>query len=215
MSGLRLDRLEVWRGAEALVRLDASVAPGEVLTIMGPSGSGKSTALAAILGTLAPDFALSGRIVLDGAEVTALPTHRRGIGLLFQDDVLFPHLSVGGNLAFALPASVRGPARRAAVAQALASADLDGFADRDPATLSGGQRARVALMRTLLARPRALLLDEPFARLDMALRDRIRAFVFARIRAEGLPAILVTHDAEDARAAGGKVVDPMGRAVAV
>jgi putative thiamine transport system ATP-binding protein len=213
MNGLLLDGLEVRRGSDLLVRLDAQVSAGEILTIMGPSGSGKSTALAAILGTLSVDFVRAGRVLLDGRDVTGLPTHRRGIGLLFQDDILFPHLSVGGNLAFALPASVRGQARKAAVDAALASADLDGFSDRDPATLSGGQRARVALMRTLLARPGALLLDEPFARLDTALRGRIRAFVFGRIRAEGLPAILVTHDADDVRDAGGRVIDPLGRAI--
>jgi putative thiamine transport system ATP-binding protein len=214
LSGLALERLEVRRGGEVLVSLDGRVGPGEVLTIMGPSGSGKSTALAAIIGTLGADFALSGRVVLEGRDVTALPTQERRIGLLFQDDVLFPHLSVGGNLAFALPPEVKGrAARMAAVEAALARADLAGFATRDPATLSGGQRARVALMRTLLARPRALMLDEPFSRLDSDLRGRIRAFVLDRIRAEGLPAILVTHDIEDARAAGGATVDPMGRAV--
>ena len=96
---------------------------------MGPSGSGKSTALAAMLGTLSPDFALTGRLVLDGRDVTRLPTRARAIGLLFQDDVLFPHLSVGGNLAFALPASLRGRvARRQAVEAALARADLAGLA---------------------------------------------------------------------------------------
>jgi putative thiamine transport system ATP-binding protein len=214
MSGLHLDRLEVSKAGDSIVSLDARVAPGEVLTIMGPSGSGKSTALAAMLGTLSPDFRLSGRLVLNGRDVTQLPTRARDIGLLFQDDVLFPHLSVGGNLAFALHRKLRGRAeRQAAVAAALVRADLAGFADRDPATLSGGQRARVALMRTLLAEPKALLLDEPFARLDADLRARIRDFVFSRIRAEGLPAILVTHDAEDARAAGGRVVDPKGRPV--
>lgn len=214
MTGLWLDGLTVTQGNRCLVRLDATVAPGQVLTIMGPSGSGKSTALAAMLGTLPPGFRLSGRIVLDGRDVTALPVRARGIGLLFQDDVLFPHLSVGGNLAFALPATVRGRiARRAAIDAALARADLSGFADRDPATLSGGQRARVALMRTLLARPRALLLDEPFARLDTELRGRIRAFVLDRIRAEGLPAVLVTHDAQDAAAAGGPVIDPQGNSL--
>ena len=216
MTGLRLDGLTVRRGDEVIVALDATVAPGEVLTIMGPSGSGKSTALAAMLGTLGADFTLSGRLLLDGRDVTGLPTRARGIGLLFQDDVLFPHLSVGGNLGFALPAVVRGRgARRAAIEAALERADLAGFADRDPATLSGGQRARVALMRTLLAEPKALLLDEPFARLDTDLRARIRAFVMDRIRAEGLPAVLVTHDVEDARAAGGRVVDPQGRQVGV
>jgi putative thiamine transport system ATP-binding protein len=216
MSGLVLDHLCVRKGDHALVDLDASVAPGEVLTIMGPSGSGKSTALAAIIGTLEPGFALSGRLLLDGHDVTNLPTRARRIGLLFQDDVLFPHLSVGGNLAFALPPALRGrEARCAAVEVALAKADLAGFADRDPATLSGGQRARVALMRTLLAEPKALLLDEPFSRLDAELRSRIRAFVLDLVRAEGLPAILVTHDPDDARAAAGPVIDPQGRPVSL
>ncbi len=216
MTGLALDCLTVRRGAEVIVALDATVAPGEVLTIMGPSGSGKSTALAAMLGTLGGDFTLSGRLLLDGRDVTGLPTRARGIGLLFQDDVLFPHLSVGGNLGFALPAAIRGrAARQAAIDAALVRADLAGFAGRDPATLSGGQRARVALMRTLLAQPKALLLDEPFARLDTELRERIRSFVFDRIRFERLPAVLVTHDVEDARAAGGPVVDPQGRKVTV
>ena len=214
MTGLVLDKLTVRRGNEIIVALDAVVAPGEVLTIMGPSGSGKSTALAAIIGTLGADFTLSGRLVLDGRCVTDLPTRARGIGLLFQDDVLFPHLSVGGNLGFALPPQVRGrAARRAAIDAALVRADLAGFADRDPATLSGGQRARVALMRTLLAEPKALLLDEPFSRLDTELRARIRDFVLGRIRAEALPAILVTHDEADARAAGGRVLDPQGRVI--
>ena len=214
MSGLVLDRLEVRAKGELIVSLDAAVAPGEVLTIMGPSGSGKSTALAAIIGTLGPDFSLSGRLVLDGRDVTGLPTRARGVGLLFQDDVLFPHLSVGGNLAFALPASLRGrQARRAAIEVALAKAGLAGFADRDPCTLSGGERARVALMRTLLAEPRALLLDEPFSRLDAGLRDHIRAFVLDLIRAERIPAILVTHQPDDAQAAGGRILDPLGRPV--
>ena len=216
MSGLVLDRLEVRAKDMLIVAMDAVVKPGEVLTIMGPSGSGKSTALAAIIGTLGPDFSVSGRLVLDGCDVTALPTRARGIGLLFQDDVLFPHLSVGGNLAFALPATLRGrQARRAAIEAALAKAGLAGFADRDPGTLSGGERARVALMRTLLAEPKALLLDEPFSRLDTGLRDHIRAFVLDLIRAERIPAILVTHQADDARAAGGRIIDPLGRPVPV
>ncbi|MCA3451876.1 MAG: ATP-binding cassette domain-containing protein [Rhodobacter sp.] len=214
MSGLVLDRLEVRAKGKLIVALDAVVKPGGVLTIMGPSGSGKSTALAAIIGTLGPEFSLSGRLILDGRDVTGLPTRARGVGLLFQDDVLFPHLSVGGNLAFALPPALRGrKTRRAAVEAALAKAGLAGFADRDPATLSGGERARVALMRTLLAKPRALLLDEPFSRLDTGLRDRIRAFVLDLIRAERIPAILVTHQADDAEAAGGRILDPLGRPV--
>ncbi len=175
---------------------------------MAPSGAGKSTLLAAITGTLEPAFRQSGRILLDGRDLTGVPTRVRQIGLMFQDALLFPHLSVGGNLAFALPARHRDRAAR--IAAALNEAGLPGFADRDPATLSGGERARVALMRTLLAEPRALLLDEPFSRLDADLRRRTRDFVLQTARAHGLPVILVTHDPDDARAAGGGILSPMG-----
>jgi putative thiamine transport system ATP-binding protein len=215
MSGiLQLDHLRVSHKGTALVDLNLSVAPGTVLTIMGPSGSGKSTALAAIMGTLPREFDREGRIALEGSDITDLAPHLRRVGLLFQDDILFPHLSVGGNLAFAIPPITKGrAARQSLVEEALASAGLAGFAGRDPATLSGGQRARVALMRTLLARPCALLLDEPFSRLDTDLRTQVRGFVFDRIRSAGLAAVLVTHDLEDARAAGGPVVTPLGSAI--
>ena len=212
-EGLKLEALRIALDDTPLVQLDTRIAPGEVLTVMGPSGSGKSTLLAALVGTLDPAFTLSGRIHLDGRDITALPTRARRLGILFQDDILFPHLSVGGNLAFALPPGIRGPARRQRIAEALEEAGLNGMERRDPATLSGGQRARVALMRTLLAEPRALLLDEPFSRLDADRRARIRTFVFGHARARALPTILVTHDAEDARAAGGRVLDPLGRAL--
>ncbi|MCR8546746.1 ATP-binding cassette domain-containing protein [Salipiger sp. P9] len=206
-EGLVLEDLRIALGGRVMVALDAAVAPGSVLTVMGPSGSGKSTLLAAITGTLAPQFTLMGRILLDGRDITALPPEQRRTGILFQDELLFPHLSVGGNLAFGLPPSVRGrAARRARIAEALDEIGLAGFAPRDPATLSGGQKARVALMRTLLAAPRALLLDEPFSRLDAELRGQIRALVFERARTQGLPVLLVTHDRADAEAAGGRVI---------
>ncbi len=208
---LRLDRLEITKDGAPLVRMDREVAPGEVLTVMGPSGSGKSTLLAALAGALPPVFRATGRVVLDGREITHLPTHARRIGILFQDDVLFPHLSVAGNLGFGLARQVRD--RKGAIAEALREAGLEGRGARDPATLSGGQRARVALMRTLLSDPRALLLDEPFSKLDTGLRAQIRRFVFDRARARGLPVIMVTHDMADAEAAGGPVVDVTGRAM--
>jgi len=176
-----------------------------VLTVMGPSGSGKSTLLAALVGLLDPVFELKGRIRLGAEDVTSLPPERRRIGVLFQDPLLFPHLSVAGNLLFGVPAGLGRRERRRRVEAALADAGLAGFAARDPATLSGGQQARVALLRVLLSEPRALLLDEPFAKLDAALRDDIRRFVFARVRQRGLPTILVTHDPADAAAAGGPV----------
>ena len=176
---------------------------GEVATVMGPSGVGKSTLLDAIAGHLASTFQLEGHITLNGIDLRSLPPEARRIGLMFQDGGLFPHLSVGDNLAFGLTRTVVGRARRhAAVEVALKQAGLDGFYLRDPASLSGGQRARAALMRTLLAEPAALLLDEPFSKLDLALRGEIRSFAFEHIRRHNIPALLVTHDPEDAKEAG-------------
>lgn len=194
-------------GRELIAPLDAVVRPGECLTLMGPSGCGKSTLLNYLAGTLDAVFQASGTVMMGDVDLTRLAPQARRLGILFQDDLLFPHLSVGGNLAFALPAEVRPAARRRErIDAALADAGLDGFAERDPATLSGGQRARVALMRTLLASPRALLLDEPFNKLDAQRRDDFRDFVFRHARDVGLPTLLVTHDEADARAAGGRIV---------
>ena len=211
-AALRIECRSLAVGGRTLIdALDLSVKAGTVVTVMGPSGSGKSTLLSWICGTLDPAFRAEGRVWLGAEDITGLPPEARRVGILFQDDLLFPHLSVGDNLAFGLPAAVRGrAARRARVEAALADADLAGFADRDPATLSGGQRARVAVMRTLLAEPRALLLDEPFNRLDADLRDRFRRFVFTHART--LPTLLVTHDEADALAASGPILRlPGGR----
>lgn len=187
--------------------LELSVKAGVVAAVTGPSGVGKSTLLDAVGGHLAPGFRLTGRVLLDGRDVTSLPAEARAIGVMFQEAVMFPHLSVADNLAFGLTPAIRGrAARRAAVADALAQAGLAGMEARDPATLSGGQRARAALMRTLLARPKAILLDEPFSALDPGLRYEIRQFVLATIRTNGIPALLVTHDPQDAEAAGGPII---------
>lgn len=202
-SGLVLDRVQIRLDGRLLVAAEAVVPCGRVLSVVGPSGAGKSTLLAHVAGFLDPVFQPSGRVLLDGVDLAPLPPQRRRIGLMFQDDLLFPHLSVGRNVAFGLAAHVRGrDARRAAVEAALSDMGLAGMADRDPATLSGGERQRVALLRALLAEPRALLLDEPFSRLDRDTRREVRRQVFDRIAAAGIPAILVTHDAEDAEAAG-------------
>lgn len=191
--------------------LSLTVARGEVVSVVGASGIGKSTLLDLVGGHLAHGFAATGRVVLDGRDVNHLPAERRRIGILFQDALMFPHLSVGDNLAFGLVGNLKGrAARRSAVEAALERAGLAGFHDRDPATLSGGQRARAALMRALLAAPRALLLDEPFSKLDTARRADVRAFVFEHVRAQGIPVLLVTHDAGDAEAAGGGIVTLQG-----
>lgn len=210
---LELDDLTLSLGGKPLVSVSCRIGPGEVLTVMGPSGSGKSTLLGALIGALPTAFRMQGRVVLNGRDITDLPTHRRRLGILFQDDILFPHLSVGGNLGFGLPKTTA--ARSHVISRALDEARLSGMADRDPASLSGGQRARVALMRTLLSEPEALLLDEPFGKLDSTLRGRIRDFVFDRARMRRLPVILVTHDAEDAIAASGPVIDVRGTSLIV
>jgi putative thiamine transport system ATP-binding protein len=142
-----------------------------------------------------------GRLRLNGVALDGLPTQARRIGILFQDDLLFPHMTVRENLLFAVP---RGDAvaREAMVTQSLRDVEMADFLHADPATLSGGQRARVALARALLAQPLALLLDEPFSRLDAALRQRMRTLVFGMVKARNIPALLVTHDAEDVADAG-------------
>jgi putative thiamine transport system ATP-binding protein len=172
-------------GAALIAGLDLTVAPGEIVTVMGPSGSGKSTLLAWLCGSVDPAFGIAGSATLDGKDITRLPPEARRVGILFQDDLLFPHLSVGDNLAFGVPPSVARGERRQRIEAALEEAELPGFADRDPA---------------------ALLLDEPFSRLDAALRDRIRCFVFGHATERGLPVLLVTHDPDDATAAGGAVI---------
>ncbi|WP_321148979.1 ATP-binding cassette domain-containing protein [Aeromonas jandaei] len=177
------------------------VAPGEVLTLMGPSGCGKSSLLAALAGVLPPSgpIRLEGDVTLGERRLTQLPPQARRIGMLFQDDLLFDHLTVAENLMFGMPASVKGHrARREKAVATLAQVDLTSQVDKLPGTLSGGQKARVSLLRALLAEPEALLLDEPFSRLDKPLRAAFRELVFAQIKALAIPAILVTHDEEDA-----------------
>jgi putative thiamine transport system ATP-binding protein len=201
---LTIEGLELTLGDTSLLTLDTTIGPGEVLTVMGPSGAGKSTLLAWLAGFLPPAFHASGRVLLDGRDITHLPPERRGIGLLFQDPLLFPHLSVAGNLRFGIPRARDNKAAR--IEAALARIGLAGFGERDPATLSGGQRARVALMRLLLSEPRAALLDEPFSGLDADRRQAMRRLVFERLAEAGLPSLLVTHDREDAEAADGRVI---------
>ena len=197
-SGLTLAQIRLTIDGRVLLdNLNLTVAPGEIVTLMGSSGSGKSSLIAYICGSLDPAFDAIGEVMLNGVNVIPLPIEKRRIGVLFQDDLLFAHMSVGENLAFAVPQGVPRSERRARVSAALAEAELKGFEARDPATLSGGQKARVSLMRALLAEPQAMLLDEPFSRLDAALRDRIRSFTVQTIVARKIPALLVTHDDQD------------------
>jgi putative thiamine transport system ATP-binding protein len=194
---LRLDGLSIsLAGWQLVAPFSLAIDAGETVTLMGASGSGKSTLLSMIAGDLEAPFTATGSVSLDGALLDGLPPERRRIGRLFQDDLLFPHLSVAENLLFGMP---RGPraARLAKVEAALAEAELSGFGDRPPHTLSGGQRARVALMRALVAEPKAMLLDEPFNKLDAELRQTLRSFVFEHIAARRIPCLMVTHDRAD------------------
>ena len=179
---------------------------GEIVTLMGPSGSGKSTLFSWMVGELSSDFKAQGELWLDERRCDTLPVETRGLGILFQDALLFDHFSVGQNLMLALPSRIKGEARRERVEQALRSAGLENYSASDPATLSGGERARVSLLRALLAEPQALLLDEPFSRLDKALRTTFRTWVFDVIRERNIPVVLVTHDEEDIPP-GGEVIE--------
>ncbi len=170
--------------------------PGSITTLMGPSGCGKSSLLAAIAGLPLLGLEADIRVELEGERLDHLPTSQRRIGLLFQDDLLFAHMSVRENLLFAVPPGPKAQRLHQADA-ALQELGFHDMAHRNPLTLSGGQRARVSLMRTLLAKPQALLLDEPFSKLDVALREQFRQFVFAHVRRLQLPTLLVTHDAAD------------------
>jgi len=204
---LQLTEVSISIGEKMLFKpLSLDVTGGGVTTLMGPSGCGKSTLLAFICGTLERTFSASGHVILNNVDVTAMPPEKRKIGILFQDDLLFPHLSVAENLGFGLSKAIPVAERDQRIQTALLDADLEGFGKRDPGTLSGGQRARIAVMRTLLAQPDALLLDEPFAKLDMQLRDRFRIFVFDHARKAAIPTLLVTHDEADAKAAGGLIL---------
>jgi len=179
-----------------LVGVDLEVGDAESGFLLGPSGSGKSTLLRCIAGLETPD---AGRVLVGGGRVDGLPAHRRGIGLMAQEPALFPHLDAAGNVAFGLP--YRGVPRRERRAEAVRWLDLVGLADRADAAvdeLSGGQRSRVALARTLAARPRAVLLDEPLSGLDPDRRQALGATVKRLLAEQRVPALWVTHDPAEA-----------------
>jgi iron(III) transport system ATP-binding protein len=186
-------------GATVLDRVSLRVAAGRTVALLGPSGCGKTTLLRAVAGLQPLD---EGRVVLGGEDVTDVAPERRGVGMVFQDGALFPHLSVTANVGFGLPRRQR---RGPAVDAALEMVGLGGFGDRMPATLSGGQQQRVALARALVTRPRVLLLDEPFSSLDATLRTQVRADVATLLRDLAITAVVVTHDQEEAFLLGHEV----------
>lgn len=177
--------------------LSLSLKAGEIGCLMGPSGCGKSSLLSLIAGHLSTDFTYKGQVILDGAVLNKLPAYKRGVGILFQDDLLFPHLNVLENLAFAIPSQHNKKERIAMSVDALKAIDLAQLARVYPHQLSGGQSARVSLIRMLLAEPKLVLLDEPFSKLDKKLRSQFRNWVFSRLRQANLPTLIVTHDEMD------------------
>lgn len=183
-------------GRSVLNAVSLEVAAGEVVAVFGPSGSGKSTLLRAVAGLVEVD---SGWVVIDGVDVTGVPTHRRRVGMVFQDEQLFPHRDVAGNVAFGLEmAGVERRERESRVEELLSAVGLDGFGDRDVSTLSGGEAKRVALARSLAPKPAVLLADEPLTGLDADLHDRLAVEVGAVLRESGTTTLWVTHDRAEA-----------------
>lgn len=206
MTLLQLEGVSVRFGERAVVdSVDLAVAAHETVCVLGPSGSGKSTLLRVVAG-LQPVSA--GRVLLDGADQAAVPVHRRGVGLMFQDHQLFPHRDVAGNVAFGL--RMRGGGRRGSydsqVARLLELVGLPGAQGRAVSSLSGGEQQRVALARALAPSPRLLMLDEPLGQLDRGLRERLVVELRSLFTRLGTTVLAVTHDQGEAFALADRVV---------
>ena len=184
-------------GESLFSALNVTLESGQILALMGPSGCGKSTLLDAIAGHLNDEFSYSGTVILNDIQLDELPSHQREVGILFQDDLLFPHLKVWENLAFSLPNSVKGSDRQQQAMEALKDIELTRLAESFPDQISGGQRARISLTRMLLAKPKLALLDEPFSKLDQELRAQFRDWVFEQLTKADIPTLMVTHDQAD------------------
>ncbi|RVV97707.1 ABC transporter ATP-binding protein [Mesobaculum littorinae] len=209
---LKLDDLTLAYGDSIAVdRLNFEMREGELVALLGPSGCGKTTTMRSIAGLMK---ARSGRILLDGRDITRVPANKRGIGLVFQSYALFPHLSVRENVAFGLRiAGTPADERDRRVASALSAVGLESFADRAPAALSGGQQQRVALARSIVMEPRLLLLDEPLSNLDARLRLGMRTELARLQRELGIAMLYVTHDQVEALALADRVIVMQGGAI--
>ena len=205
MSHLSVENVDVsFDDVDVLDDASVSVERGEVVALLGASGSGKSTLLRVVAGVIAPD---AGLVWLGGIDITTLPTHRRGVGMVFQDNQLFPHLSVVDNVAFALKvAGVDRSERDRQAADWLGRVGLADFADRRVGDLSGGEAKRVALARTLAAKPEVVLLDEPLTGLDRELHDQLAVEVAELLADLSITAILVTHDHAEAATIASRVI---------
>ncbi|WP_164234844.1 ABC transporter ATP-binding protein [Microbacterium hydrocarbonoxydans] len=204
MTAIHVDRLTVTYGDNTVISdMDLTVEDGEFFTLLGPSGCGKTTLLRTIAGFITP---ASGRIAFGDRDVTQVPTHRRNIGMMFQDYALFPDKTVAANVAYGLKARrTPKPEIRTRVMEALERVGMAGFAERHPGALSGGQRQRVALARALVIRPSVLLMDEPLSALDTKLRLQIRESIMDLQREVGITTVFVTHDQEEALAMSDRI----------
>ena len=202
---LDVDEVTVRFGARVVLdSVCLHVAAGEMVALLGPSGSGKSTLLRVIAGIVPAD---GGRVVLDGVDITSVPTHRRSVGMVFQNEQLFPHMDVAGNIGFGLRmVGIDKGVRRQRVGELLELVGLAGFGSRHIDGLSGGERKRVALARSLAPQPKLLLLDEPLTGLDRELHDRLAVEVSSILGDQATTAIWVTHDAEEAATVAGRTV---------
>ncbi|NVK75374.1 MAG: ATP-binding cassette domain-containing protein [Oceanospirillaceae bacterium] len=202
---LRVNAFSLSLGDKTLIdELSFEIANGQVLSIMGPSGIGKSSLLHFLSGSLSPNLHTKGEAFLNGEDLLSKSIQDRKVGLLQQMPLLFPHMSIIENLMFAIPADIHKQERINMALNALEKLGIPDKANALPNELSGGQQARVALLRTLLSKPDYLLLDEPFSKLDPALRRDVRTFVLSEIQKANIPALLVTHDPEDAKAMEGE-----------
>jgi putative thiamine transport system ATP-binding protein len=177
--------------------LNIKVNNGKILTIFGLSGIGKSSLINVIAGVSENNLLFTGEIILNNKKITNILPEKRKIGLLLQDGVLFPHLNVEQNLIFGIKKNLTNKEKYLLINEHLINANMEGFENRYPNTLSGGQKARIACLRAILSEPDALLLDEPFLSIDPEQRDSFRLFVVNQIREKKIPCILVTHDESD------------------
>ena len=177
--------------------LNIKVNNGKILTIFGSSGIGKSSLINVIAGVSENNLLFTGEIILNNKKITNIVPEKRKIGLLLQDGVLFPHLNVEQNLIFGIKKNLTNKEKYLLINEHLINANMEGFENRYPNTLSGGQKARIACLRAILSEPAALLLDEPFLSIDPEQRNSFRLFVVNQIREKKIPCILVTHDESD------------------
>ncbi len=205
MATVEVDRISVAFGDKVVLdSVSMTIGSGDVVALLGPSGSGKSTLLRVIAGIVPPD---AGRVLIDGVDVTATPTHRRHVGMVFQDNQLFPHADVARNVDFGLRMHGADRVTRARrVEEMLDLVGLAGFQRRAVTSLSGGEAKRVALARSLAPEPSVLLLDEPLTGLDAELHDQLAADLAQLLRARGVAALLVTHDAAEVAAIADRTV---------